>query len=77
MIYEIIIRDRLSDAMGTELGATELEERNGGTLLVIEIIDQSHLHGVLERLRDLNIEIESVNPRASDESRGVGVGPTA
>jgi hypothetical protein len=62
MVYEILIRGRLGDDLGDELGCSRLEERDDRTLLVIEIIDQAHLHGVIERLRDLNIEIESVNP---------------
>jgi hypothetical protein len=61
-VYEILIRGSLGNDLGDELGCSRLEERDGRTLLVIEIIDQSHLHGVLERLRDLNVEIESVNP---------------
>lgn len=65
MVYEILVRGRLGDDIGDELGCTRVEERDGRTLLVIEIIDQSHLHGVIERLRDLNVEIESVNPGAT------------
>jgi hypothetical protein len=62
MVYEILVRGRLGNGLGNELGVSRCEERDNRTLLVIEIIDQSHLHGVIERLRDLNIEIESVNP---------------
>jgi hypothetical protein len=62
MVYEILVRGGLGDDIGDELGCIRVEERAGQTLLVIEIIDQSHLHGVIERLRDLNVAIESVNP---------------
>jgi hypothetical protein len=61
MVYEILVRGCLGDDIGDELGCSRLEQRDGRTLIVIDIIDQSHLHGVIERLRDLNIEIESVN----------------
>jgi hypothetical protein len=61
-VYEILVRSKLGDGLCDELGASRLEERNGRTLIVIEIVDQSHLHGTIERLRDLNVEIESVNP---------------
>jgi len=48
--------------MATNIGARRLKVRPGMTILLVEIIDQSHLHGVLERLSDLHIEIERVNP---------------
>ena len=61
-LYEVLVRGELDEALAAEVGALRLEPRGGETRIVIELIDQSHLHGVLERLRDLNIEIESVNP---------------
>ena len=32
------------------------------TVIVIDVLDQSHLQGIFDRLGDLNIDIESVNP---------------
>lgn len=61
-VYAVRVRGKLDQALADELGALRLEREDGQTRIVIELIDQSHLHGVLERLRDLNIEIESVNP---------------
>ncbi len=60
--YEILVRGRLGDGLARDIGAKCFEPRPDKTLLVVEIIDQAHLHGVLDRLRDLNIEIERVNP---------------
>jgi hypothetical protein len=60
--YEIVVRGRLGDKLAQDLGARCFELRPDCTLLVVEIIDQSHLHGVLDRLRDLNVEIDRVNP---------------
>jgi hypothetical protein len=60
--YEIVVRGCIGEELAEELGAAALQPRHGRTVIVVEIIDQSHLHGVLERLRDLNIDIESVNP---------------
>ena len=74
--YEIRVRGRLGGDLADELGVTRLEERNGGTVLVLDIIDQSHLHGVIEWLRDRNVEIESVNPMNIEE-KGVSGGALA
>ena len=60
--YEIVVRGRLGERLAQDIGAKCFELRPDRTLLVVEIIDQSHLHGVLDRLRDLNVEIDRVNP---------------
>ena len=60
--YEVLVRGRLSDDLVAELGARSFEPRRGKSLIVIDVIDQSHLHGVLDRLQDHNIEIERANP---------------
>jgi len=60
--YEILVRGEFGRTLARELGTCRREPRPEGTLITIEIIDQSHLHGVLERLRDLNVDIASVNP---------------
>ena len=60
--YEILVIGELSDEMVADVGARRFEPRQGKTMIVIDVIDQSHLHGVLVWLRDQNIAIERVNP---------------
>lgn len=61
-VYEILVRGNLSDALAATLGAKSFEPRSGKTVIVVEILDQAHLHGILESLRDQAIDIERVNP---------------
>lgn len=61
-VYEILVRGELSEAIASGLGARRFEPRRGKTLIVVDVIDQAHLHGILEQLRDLAIDIERVNP---------------
>ena len=61
-VYEILVRGELSEALTATLGARSFEPRRGKTLVVVEVIDQAHLHGILESLRDQAIDIERVNP---------------
>jgi hypothetical protein len=61
-VYEILVRGNLGDAVVGGLGARSFEPRRGKTLVVVDVIDQAHLHGILESLRDQGIEIERVNP---------------
>ena len=76
--YEIVVRGDLSDhftstflsdSLGTTVGKASVEPGDGTTTIVIEAIDQAHLLAILERLRDLSLEIERVNP--ADESEGI------
>ena len=61
-VYEILVRGELTEGVASGLGARRLEAGRGKTLIVVDVIDQAHLHGILERLRDLAIDIERVNP---------------
>ena len=60
--YEVLVRGSLSDNLVVELGARLFEPRKGRSLLIVDVIDQSHLHGILNSLQDHNLEIERVNP---------------
>lgn len=60
--FEVLVRGELSDDLIADLGARHFEPCRGKTVILVDIIDQSHLHGVLGWLEDHNIEIERVNP---------------
>lgn len=59
--YEVLVRGELSDELIADLGARRFEPLNGETLILVDVIDQSHLHGVLAWFQDHNIEIERLN----------------
>jgi hypothetical protein len=76
LTYEIVVRGELSDpfastflseSLGSTVGEAHLEPGNGTTVIVIEVIDQAHLFAVLERLRDLSLDIERLNPARESE----------
>jgi hypothetical protein len=60
--FEVLVRGELSADLVAEVGARGYRPCSGKTLILVEVIDQSHLHGVLGWLEDHNIEIERVNP---------------
>ena len=62
--YEIVVRGRLSSRYECAFDGARLVPRNGQTTLRADLIDQSQLYGLLNRLRDLGIELVSVNPAA-------------
>ena len=61
-IYEIRIKGHLGAQWADWFGdVTIVLEDNGETLLTGEVIDQSALHGLLRKVRDLGMPLVSVN----------------
>lgn len=65
--YEIRVKNHLDEAWEDWFdGLTISHEDNGDTLLTGHIADQAALHGVLNRLRDLGIQLISIIPIDTD-----------
>lgn len=61
--FEIVVRGRLSPTLTASIDGFECSHFEGGmTHLVGWVPDQAGLHGTFDALRDLNIELVSVNP---------------
>lgn len=56
----ITVRGLLSDRLATVFDGMTPVRRTGATELVGTVIDQAQLHGLLERIRDLGLELEAV-----------------
>ena len=64
----ITVRGRLSGRLATAFDGMSLVRGAGTSEISGEIADQAHLHGLLARIRDLGLELESVTvaePRAT------------
>ena len=59
--YEIVIRGRLSNRFEGAFDDVTLVAHDGKTTLRAELVDQSQLYGLLNRLRDFGMELISVN----------------
>jgi hypothetical protein len=57
----ITVRGRLSMRLAGAFEGLAPRYRHGHTDLVGEITDQSQLHGLLARIRDLGLELENVS----------------
>jgi hypothetical protein len=65
--FEIVVKGRLSPTLTAAIDGFEVSRCDRGlTHLVGWVSDQARLHGTLELLRDLNIELVSVNPARSE-----------
>jgi hypothetical protein len=61
--FEVIIRGRLSPTLVAAVDGFEVSRGDHGlTHLVGSVPDQARIHSLFQLLRDLNIELVSVNP---------------
>ena len=66
--FEIVVKGRLSPTLIAAMDGFEVKRCDLGlTHLVGWVPDQARLHSTLELLRDLNIELVSVNPIEAPE----------
>lgn len=71
-LYEIRIKGHLSDKFDKWFnGMTITSEMDGSTTICGELVDQTALHTILFKIRNMNIELISVN---KIESKGIGKG---
>jgi hypothetical protein len=61
-IYRIVVRDEIGErfALAFEEMEMEMEARRGRTILTGNVVDQPHLHGILDRIGALGLELLSV-----------------
>ena len=62
-MYEICIQGRVTERLGSALEGMRLEAGATDTGFIGEIRDQSQLYGLLDRVRDLGLELLSVQPQ--------------
>ncbi|MGN6171041.1 MAG: hypothetical protein ACTHQQ_23145 [Solirubrobacteraceae bacterium] len=68
--YEIVVRGRLSRRYEGAFDGATFEPGDGHTTLRADLADQSQLYGLLNRLRDFGIELESVSAVAETHDAG-------
>jgi hypothetical protein len=63
--YRLVVRGELGEPFGFLFEGMQLDRVAGTTVLTGNVVDQAHLHGLLERIQELGLELVSVTP--SDE----------
>jgi hypothetical protein len=79
-MYRICVRGRLTERLAAALDGMTLQGAAVNTVFTGEIKDQSQLFGLLDRVRDLGLELISVQPHAAatgtaGEAHAEGTGP--
>ena len=69
-VYRIVVREELSERYAAAFEGMEMEAKGGQTVITGEVIDQCHLHGILDRIAGLGLKLISVEslPEEPQES---------
>jgi hypothetical protein len=59
--YELVVRGEIGDRFNVVFEGMRLERDGGRTVIVGPVRDQAHLHGLIERVEELGLELVSVN----------------
>jgi len=70
--YRIVVRGEIAASFVGPLAGMVVESAGEESTLVIDIVDQSHLRGVLSSLSDRGIEIVGLAADLGDGSTGTG-----
>ncbi len=62
----IKVRGRLGGRLAAAFDGMTLVRRRGATELVGQFVDQAQLHGLITRIRDIGLELESVTVSGGD-----------
>jgi hypothetical protein len=68
--YRLVVRGELGDRFAGEFEGMHMERVAGTTVLSGNVVDQTHLYGLLDRLPELGIELVSVEPVGDRPDRG-------
>jgi hypothetical protein len=60
--YRLVVQGELGEPFGFLFEGMHMDRAAGKTVLTGNVIDQAHLHGILERIRELGLELVSVEP---------------
>lgn len=60
-VYRIVVRGRLDESWSNWFDGMAIASVDGLTELTGAVVDQSALHGILTRIRDLNLTLVSVD----------------
>ena len=58
----IIIQDHLDEKWKDWFDCMEISYEGDNTIITGNLKDETHMHGILNQIRDLNLKIISINP---------------
>ncbi len=68
--YRLVVRGELGEPFGFLFEGMRMDRVSGTTVLTGDVIDQAHLHGILQRIQELGLELVSIDPADNDQTSG-------
>jgi hypothetical protein len=68
MRYQIVVRGAVSPRLAQTIDCVSASDQE--TVLTADVVDQAQLHGILERLRDLGIDLVRIESLSGAGSPG-------
>ncbi len=62
--YRLVLRGELGKPFGFLFDGMTMDRVAGTTVLTGPVIDQAHLHGLIQRTQELGLELISIGPAA-------------
>jgi hypothetical protein len=77
--YRVVLRGELDRSFGFLFEGMRIQQRAGNTILTGVVVDQAHLHELIQRTRQLRLELVSVEPadEEANRRRSWGIWPPA
>ena len=60
--YRLVLRGELGEPFGFLFEGMQMDQVAGTTVLTGRVIDQAHLHGLIQRTVELGLELISIGP---------------
>ena len=60
--YRLVLRGELGEPFGFLFEGMQMDRVAGTTVLTGRVIDQAHLHGLIQRTQELGLELISIGP---------------
>jgi hypothetical protein len=60
--YQIVVGAEIGERFAAAFEGMEVRIAEGRTIIEGEVVDQSHLHGILDRINALGLELVSLQP---------------
>jgi hypothetical protein len=72
MAYQIVVGAELSERFAVAFEEMDVRNAGGQAILTGEVLDQSHLHGILNRINALGLELVSLQPLSEEPQKSGG-----
>jgi hypothetical protein len=66
--YRIVVRTEIGERFAAAFDGMDVRISEGQTIISGEVVDQAHLHGILDRINALGLELVSLQPCPEDRA---------